>query len=247
MSKSDRLTNLGAFVEYATALDPSWPQRTQGASEDQRAALRRYVGAPLPGLYDAFLARLGENTGGVRFCGDTSTRAVDVLGYYAEASAQEPSWIPADSIVIGVGGVALQEVSLHPASVPIPPVVLSDGDTINQTYAESFAHLLYRMAFREFSVRRARMRAGYASRELKPRNDALSQAVEEMGFERQWFADDISYNAVFQNLKVSSFQVAEQPFAMMVAGPDEASVLSVGDRIAARLGIERVNFTRNGQ
>jgi hypothetical protein len=246
MTAHEPQTDIDSFLDYAAQLDPSWPGRIRGASEEKRALLREVAGVRLPELYEGFLARLGENPGGLGFCGDAGTRIDDVLDYYREAQAESPSWIPSDAVVMGVQGVAVCEVSLHPVSSPAPRVVLTDGATLGLVYAASLATLLYRTAFHRLKVDRLPVRIGYGNAgPHEPLAGALRTVAAGLGFEQQWFSDEISYCGVRQDASVFSFQPARQPLAVAVAATDEGTAASIGDTMGRSLGLRRLLTTRN--
>jgi hypothetical protein len=246
MKAPDRQTDIDAFIEYAARLDPSWPMRIRGASEEKRARFRERAGVRFPDLYEGFLMRLGEDPGGLKFCVDAGTQIDDVCDYYREAQEQSPSWIPSDAIVIGVEGVGVTEMSLYPVSSPEPRVMHSDGDKIGEMFAASLATLLYRTAFHELKVDRSRVRITYSNAgPHQPLNGALAAITAELGFDQQWFSDDVCYCGTRQNASIFSFQPARQPLGIVVAATDEATAASIGGTIGRRLGLERLETIRN--
>ncbi len=150
--------SVGGFVAYIAQFDPQFPQRIQGATDEEINALEETVRRPLPDDYKDFLRHLGNGCDRLVFAGECYTDVFSVSesykGLYADLdaglleglSAEETPLPPKGCLVIGAPCVSSDVVCLDLRGEGTAPVVVMDnGKPV--FYSASLLHLLYYQGF----------------------------------------------------------------------------------------------------
>jgi len=201
------------LVEYTSRYYSAFRSRIEGASAEEIDRLERAAGVPLPPDYRRYLELMGRNDDEMIGGYEIEHSAATMIEFYEHDRDAEKYIVPEDCMAIAVGTVSLELVCIELA--PPHRVFETWGGVKGDLWAEWLRALLYKAAF----FRRARMQrkhtlvyAGDASNERLPRTERF---LEDLGFRRLWFSDEIE--ACYESEEDSVWAEKRSGYAFMVS------------------------------
>ncbi|MBI4706018.1 MAG: SMI1/KNR4 family protein [Deltaproteobacteria bacterium] len=228
---------IDAFLAYAVSCDPGFAETIRGATDDEIAQLARLSPLPLPDDYRAFLARMGHGDGGLNIAMEGTSDISAIIEHYRR-SAPCDHW-PAGSLVIATGRLP-GDIALLTVPDEEPWVVFTDGAAVSGLYADSLVTLLHRAAFAALRLTRLRYSALYDGGAHEPDAFAVAcQAAAELGFEKQWFSDEVELCGAREDALLAIAQYAQAPLAIAICSDVPEEAIDVRRRLARALGDEK--------
>ncbi|WP_257456511.1 SMI1/KNR4 family protein [Archangium lipolyticum] len=227
------------FIARASQWDPGFPARIRGATAQEIQALARLTGLPLPGVYEAFLARMGHGDGDLDVGMDGTTDISAMIDYYRD-SLSEDEGFPPHCIVIGTGSIS-SDICLEIVPTGEPRVVFTEGNKVYGLYAESLMGLLFRNAFLGFRLYTrpsyAFYASSYAALGLMNRVDEARRVILELGFEEEWFSDSICVCAERGDTAIGITQFEKQGMGVSIGSRDASELARIGEVLKKKLGL----------
>jgi hypothetical protein len=222
------------FVDYAASFDPAFPSRIRGASPQEIADLEAEAGHPLPDAYRAFLSLMGHGADQLVGGAEVRTDVSELIEFYGENVASGEDQVPDDCIVIGVGGVAVEQVLLeynHPGRV-----FEGDSGEKHSLWADSLEKLLYKRVYMRYRPKQLPFSGIFTSAVGDPMMDAALNAAILLGFAPQWFSDSISFCGEAPGAVLILNQFGGQGFSMRIAAKEREQVEVVSRSIVQATG-----------
>jgi hypothetical protein len=227
------------FIARASQWDPGFPARIRGATAREIQALARLTGIPLPGVYEAFLARMGHGDGNLDVGMDGTTDISAMIDYYRD-SLSEGGWFPPHCIAIGTGRIA-SDICLEIVPTGEPRVVFTEGNKVFGLYSESLMGLLFRNAFLGFRLYTRPSHAFYASSYAAlgwmNRMDDARRVIRELGFDEEWFSDSICVCAERGDTAIGMTQFEKEGMGVSIGSQDASEIVRIGDVLKKQLGL----------
>jgi hypothetical protein len=185
---------------------------------------------------------MGRDDGGLKLS-SAPTGTDEVLALYEEVArdGEFDVVIPKDCIVIAYMGVCAFEVSLELSGVSEPRVIFSSGHEKKGACAESLEKLLYRTAFWHYELRSMRCLRVYRFNDPATSPAIAARWLEDLGFEPEWFSDDICVCARRGGVLCALEQItyyAPYPIDLVIRAPDDERLASFESQLRAIIPVE---------
>jgi hypothetical protein len=223
------------FIKYVSRYDPQFPARIRGSSPKEIGTLQQLSGRLLPAKYSDFLARMGQDAGGLKLTDEPRTEIAEVLEYYREFIVPGDVLLPAGHIVIAAGGLQVFELSVECDAEERLPVFILERGKVRERHADAFDKLLYRSAFGIFRAKLLPYSAIYTS---TPAGKSLAAAVKvakSLGFAPLWFSDSVRFCSERDDGVVL---IISRGYWIRVAARSKLEAEKVGDVFVQQYGIK---------
>jgi hypothetical protein len=217
------------FLAYVAQFEPDFAKSIDGAGEAETSELERLVGMPLPSRYREFLERMGHDTGNLRLGGDASFAASELIEAYRKEILAGEIEVPRGSMLIGVGGMLVEEIYLELGGEDGRVLFLAADGNIH-LFAESFEKLLYRTTFVKYRPRCFPFLRTYGSASSRRLLPPAEQMALNLGFDRQWFSDALFFCGERGDAALVISQYEGEGFLIVLAGTHESEVVSMAER-----------------
>lgn len=177
------------LVDFISSFDEGFAARIEGASPEEIERFERIAGGPLPPDYRAFLERMGRRDDALLVGDDVITDAETLTAYYEESLRGEHD-VPEDCIAFAISGLSIEQLFFE-REPPHRVFQVGDGDAEKgDLWAASFRGFLFQEGFKR-ADRRIRTVWTFSTDDA-PRHDRAVELLDELGFERLWFSDDVT-------------------------------------------------------
>jgi hypothetical protein len=234
------------FIRYISGFVPDFPQRIQGASPSEISRLQQLVGRPLPDFYQAFLARMGRNAGGLSLGFDTDTSILEVIDFYEKVIATKQKALPPHAIAIAVYGRDF-DVCLECPSPEVERVLATEGLIVYAVLAESLRKLLFQMVFekhelkhcpsRQSSIANNKEAQAHQATHGRALREAARELAQELGFTPEWFSDAYTFCARQDGVLVFINQYDQQGLEVALGAEEPALVEEMSGLFRDHLGL----------
>jgi SMI1/KNR4 family protein SUKH-1 len=220
-------------LAYATAVDPAYPTRIQGASETEIKALEKLCGRPLPAPYRGFLSLMGKKSGGLDFLADGSTDIDAVTRFYIEDAPTGEAEIPEDALVIGRNENSGILLLLKPIDAEEPEVWGATFAGPLGIYAGSLANMVSQTAFYRHRIGSYPQRVTlYQPGKIPSIMEKAKAIVSEAGYSPLPFSD--AANGCFET-EAASVQISDLAYLrryVTIGFRDEKDVTPLIDKLS---------------
>lgn len=195
-TRSDDMGDLVAFVRALPWSHDRVRATTRGASEADIARFEALARYPLPKLYRTWLTQAGEDDGGLGLADDASMSLQRLLAFY-ESQADVDYWdTPFLGVVVALPGLTGARALIYDEEMrDEPSVVVSWGDRVSHTLAESARNWMYQQSFARFRFGATRRVFMHAPDGQHPGLDAVAGLLAAEGLKPYWFSDRYTHCA----------------------------------------------------
>ncbi|KYF69766.1 SMI1/KNR4 family protein [Sorangium cellulosum] len=225
-----------SFIEYASRFDPVMPSRIRGATQEEIKKLESISGHTLPPDYRDYLALMGHGDDRIISGYGIRTDITNVILFYEENIATGEDSVPDDCIIIGIGGVSVEQIYLEHQR---PGRVFDSADGQKHgMWSDSLEKLLHKQAYMRYRPKQLPCSASYATSNPRRAIDAARTEALRMGFEPQWFSDPITFCGEKSETVLIINQFEHQGLWLRVAAPNFEPLEAVAQRIAEAAAVD---------
>ncbi|HKX30060.1 MAG TPA: SMI1/KNR4 family protein [Blastocatellia bacterium] len=225
------------FLKYISSFDPDFPRTISGASDEEIEAFERLTAVTFPTIYRDFLSRMGRGTGTLVVAWDCTFEIDRLIELYREAVIPGEIEVPPEHVIIGSGGVVVEQAYLQVDERGGSRVFyLGEDETLN-LYAEAFDKLLFRLAFTKYQPPRHKYVAQLAGVTIEPVIEKARGLATSLGFEEQWFSDSIAFCGVKENAALIINQYEQGAPLVIAASQDKADLDAIKKTFKASLNL----------
>ncbi|AUX35518.1 MULTISPECIES: SMI1/KNR4 family protein [Sorangium] len=223
------------LVTYASTFDPTFPSRIRGAGTEEIERLQDLAGHVLPQDYKEYLSLMGHGDGGALSSTEICTDIAEVIAFYEENVATGEDEVPSDCVVIGVGGVAVQQLYLeHEAQGHVFDG--ADGEKL-RLWSESFEKLLHQQIYMQYRPNQLAHSAFYATSDRAPVFNSARAAAIRLGFAPEWFSDKITFCGERSGTVLVLNQLEGQGLWVRIAAERVEALPTIAQSIAEASGV----------
>jgi hypothetical protein len=223
------------FVEYVSSFNGKFASQMRGATAEEIAHLQRITGHALPANYREYLELMGHDDDRALGSEEIWTNISEIISFYEENVATGEDCVPDDCIVIGVGGVSVEQVYLeHEGQGRVYDS--SDGQK-HTLWAESLEMLLYQKAYMRYRRKQFAHTAFYTSSHVEPALGAARDEATRIGFVPQWFSGEVTFCGEMPGATLVINQIAQQGICLLLGAAQFDVVHETALRIAEATGV----------
>lgn len=232
------------FLSYVSQGDPEFSGAIIGATPEEIDRLQFLIGRPLPESYRQFLSIMGKNPGWIDVGSDHNTSGTTdirvVRQWYSEYINKDLHHIPPNCIAISVSGPVFDVCLEELGPLEEPRVVLSEGFTVYEEYAETLATLTFRIAFHRFQSIRWPYLVRLLSERREPLLDRAREWASSLGFAPLWFSDRCAYCSETQTISIYFRQYDHGHLFAQIGGMDQKEVANLVENLSHEVAVKRL-------
>jgi hypothetical protein len=244
MMETKQVFDASAFLDYVTRYAPNFPLSIEGASPKEIDQLQEVIGRTLPESYRQFLYLMGKGSAWINLGRDHNTAGTtdirEVTRAYQKYINTRSHRIPSNCIAISVLGPDFDVCLDLGIASDEPRVVISEGFTVYEEYAETLNQLLFRTAFVHYQPSRWMYHARFRSTvNGQVKQQALSLAAST-GFSELWFSDRNAFCGERPTASICLRKYEHDALVATIAGQTADEVSGLGQVFSEKLKLRRL-------
>ncbi len=253
--------SVSGFVAYVAQFDPQFPQRIQGATEEEinqlEETVRRSMRRPLPDDYKDFLRHLGNGRDRLVFAGECSTDISSISTYYEivnkyldagileEDDDEETDDPPEGCLIIGAFCMSSDVFCLDLRGEGTAPVVAMDnGKPV--FYSDSLLQLVYCLGYTTYRLPSLPQFKFFTDAGLPATPESFARAIAWASappWSPQWFSDRGGICVEGEGVAFSLMFSEKTGYSLLIGGAAGSNLEETRQAVSQLIGVPLTETT----